>query len=102
MAVKKGDFDLEDDTCERENTVIVQKIAVILQKIVDALKDTDIDCEVQNPFACKEMPNITFSDLLSRFQTYGDVRTNFLLAALIFTDRALKTRMFTKKSTIHK
>lgn len=98
----KSEFLIETTSSERQNKILMEKIAIILQMIVDALSDTEIDDKTQDSFACKEIPNIGFSDFLSRFQKYGDVTAHQLLAGLIYADRALRTGLFTKKSTIHK
>lgn len=98
----KSEFLIETTSSERQNKLLIKKIAIILQKIVDALTDTEIEDTTQDSFACKEIPNIGFSDFLSRFQTYGDVTAHQLLAGLIYVDRALRTGLFTKKTTVHK
>ncbi len=102
MATERDEFEQEDEASLRENSIIIDKIGTILQRIVDTLKDTESDSEIQGIFACKEMPTISFKDFLKRYQTYGEINANSLLAALIYTDRALRSRFFTKKSTIHK
>ena len=102
MSAECIEFDLEDQLSERDNSVILEKIGSVLQRIVDTLKDAESDSEIQDIFSCKEIPSISFKEFLARFQTYGDVEINLLLAALIYTDKALRTRLFTKKSTIHK
>ena len=102
MATESDEFPLESETSERENAIIIEKIGIILQRIVDTLKDNESDSDIQTLFSCKEMPSITFKAFLQRYQTYGDINANLLLGALIYTDRALRTRLFTKKSTVHK
>lgn len=96
------DAEFEDDKSERERNVLIEKIAKVLQKIVDALPDTPGSNENQALFACKEPPRVSFCDFLKRFVVYGQLPTNLLLAGLMFTDRALRTREFTQKSVVHK
>ena len=102
MTAESDDFDLEDEVSERESSLILEKIGIVLQRIVDTLKDSDSDSGIQALFSCKELPGITFPDFLQRFQTYGEINSNLLLAALIYTDEALRSRLFTKKTTVHK
>ena len=37
-----------------------------------------------------------------RFNQFGGISSNLLIAGLMFTDRALKTKIFTKQTTVHK
>lgn len=102
MADDESGFEKESESVEREGSVLVEKIAKVLQKIVQALNNTELDTDIQKIYSCKDIPKISFLDFLKRFQKFGDITATQLLASLIYTDRALKTRHFTQKSTVHK
>lgn len=100
--VNPVDLEFEEEINDRDRQVLLEKISKILEKIVQVLPNTANTNRSEKVFTCKNPPQVLMIDYLRRFLIYGQIPINILLAGLIFTDRALKTRLFSQKSVVHK
>ena len=101
MANSEDDW-FEEETSEQEQAVQCQKVARVLDLITARLQDPGGKPGLQEKFACKALPQIGFAEFTRRFNQFGGISSNLLIAGLMFTDRALKTKIFTKQTTVHK
>ncbi len=104
--IAEPDFEVERvdplESTDRQRQAVIERIAKVLEKIVQVLPDTPGTTDSQKPFVCKEPPSLRFAEFLQRFVTFGQVPIQLMLAGLMFTDRALRTRRFSQKSVVHK
>ena len=92
----------EAEASEEDQAAQCEKVARVLDLITATLTAEDEEPGLQDRFACKQLPPIGFAEFARRFVKFGGISSDLLVAGLLLADRALKTKHFTKRTTVHK